>query len=107
LVPTAPDGGSRYCNECSGLKRTGDSKEQRRPLAVHQACSADLTTLHLDDVTVTYHADTRRLALELGGLATGFGGKATGVLFLLASADVGGDSCFGLPSADRMIAVPL
>jgi hypothetical protein len=109
-----------------------------RPLAVHQVCSADLTTLHLDDVTVTYDADTRRLALEIDGkrsrrldatfrapgvrsereggggpcghiqgLANGFGSKAIGVLFLLASADVGGDSCFGLPPADRMIAVPL
>jgi hypothetical protein len=44
---------------------------------------------------------------HIEGLATGFGSKATGVLFLLASADLGGDSCFGLPSADRMIAVPL
>jgi hypothetical protein len=109
-----------------------------RPLAVHHACDPDHTTLHLDDVTVTYDVDARRLALEVNGkrgrtlnatfpapgtssepenrgercghiegLGEGFGSKAIGVIFLLASADLGGDSCFGSPSSDRMIAVPL
>jgi hypothetical protein len=49
--------------------------------------------------------DAQRARFEQS--ATGFGSKAFGVIFSLASAHLGGNSRVGLPSADRMIAVPL
>ncbi len=101
-----------------------------RPLAFHPACGTD-ERVELDGTTLRYDMDKAQLLRDgkrvavtfpavgqrsyggtgpCGGVRSllgGFGGPAIGVAVLVPHASLGGDSCFGLPTAETALAITI
>jgi hypothetical protein len=115
-----PDATLRAANELL-------AKHRWRPLPTFAPCD-DASTLELDDITLAFDSAHEQVTAgtvtkQLGapgdammgtttcgvntGLAEAFGGKALGIVIVVPRVNLGGDSCFGNPSADNALAIPI